>query len=69
MLRAELSAATEPVTIVWLGRTAIAGIEPGRTLAVEGKLSVQRGRKVIYNPRYELAPGGPPSVTAREQPG
>jgi hypothetical protein len=42
--------------VIWLGRKHIRGIEPGRVLAVEGTLSVQGGRKIIYNPRYELAP-------------
>lgn len=59
-LRAELGGGDDKVTIIWLGRTHITGIEPGRVLAVEGTLSVQGGRKVIYNPRYELAPGAAP---------
>lgn len=53
-LRAELGGGDEKVTIIWLGRNHIIGIEPGRELAVEGMLTVQDGRKVIYNPRYEL---------------
>jgi hypothetical protein len=58
-LRAELGGGSEPVTIVWLGREHIPGIEPGRPLTVEGRLTRQRGRTVIYNPRYELAAGHP----------
>jgi hypothetical protein len=42
------------VTLVWLGRRRIAGIEPGCSLVVEGRLGVNRGEYVIYNPRYEL---------------
>jgi hypothetical protein len=60
-LRAELGGGPERVTIVWLGRERIPGIEPGRVLAVEGRLTRQRGRSVIYNPRYELAAAGPPA--------
>ncbi len=62
-LRAELRLPDAPgggpdrVTLVWLGRNRITGIEPGRVLTVEGTLTRQRGRKIIYNPRYELGRG------------
>ena len=61
MLRAELGGGADRVTVIWLGRTHITGIEPGRTLAVEGILSQQGGRKIMYNPRYDLgaAAAGP----------
>ena len=54
MLQAELGGGADRITVIWLGRTRIAGIEPGRALAVEGTLSQQRGRKIMYNPRYDL---------------
>ena len=57
MLRAEFGAGQDAVTVIWLGRTSIPGIEPGRPLAVEGTLALRRGHKVMYNPRYELSPG------------
>lgn len=53
-LEAELYDGTDVVDLVWLGRRRIAGIEPGRRLCAEGLVSVQDGRKVIFNPRYEL---------------
>jgi RecG-like helicase len=53
-LEAELFDGTEGVTLVWMGRRRIPGIEPGRTLRVRGRLSVRDGRKVIYNPFYEI---------------
>lgn len=53
-LRAEVASERGGVTVIWLGRTHIPGVEPGRVLAVEGTLSVQRGRPTIYNPRYDL---------------
>ena len=56
MLRAELGGGQDAVTIIWLGRTSIPGIEPGRAVAVEGALALRHGRKVMYNPRYELRP-------------
>lgn len=55
-LEAELWDGSGTVTLVWLGRHRIAGIEPGRTLVVRGRISVKDGQKVIYNPFYELQP-------------
>lgn len=56
VLQAELGSGPGRIRLVWLGRSSIPGIEPGRLLAVEGTLSLQRGRRTIYNPRYHLVP-------------
>lgn len=53
-LEAELFDGTEGVTLVWLGRRRIPGIEPGRTIKVHGRIAERAGRKVLYNPYYEL---------------
>ncbi|RLP10676.1 OB-fold nucleic acid binding domain-containing protein [Propionibacterium australiense] len=53
-LEAELSDGTGTVTVVWMGRRRIAGVTVGRTLRVTGLIGEHRGRRVIYNPRYEL---------------
>jgi hypothetical protein len=53
-LEAELFDGTEGVTLIWLGRRRIPGIEPGRTMRVRGRLAVRDGRKVLYNPFYEI---------------
>jgi hypothetical protein len=53
-LEAELFDGTEGVTLVWLGRRRIAGIEPGRTIKARGRIALRDGRKVLYNPYYEL---------------
>lgn len=53
-LEAELFDGTEGVTLVWLGRRRIPGIEPGRTVRAHGRIAVRDGRKVLYNPYYEL---------------
>jgi hypothetical protein len=55
-LEAELFDGSGSVTLVWLGRRRIPGIEPGRSLTAEGRLAVRDDRKVIYNPRYFLEP-------------
>jgi hypothetical protein len=53
-LEAELYDGSDVIDLVWLGRRRIAGIEPGRLMRAEGLVSVQDGRKVMFNPRYEL---------------
>jgi hypothetical protein len=54
-VKAELFDGTEAVTLVWLGQRRIAGIEPGRTLRVRGRLGkLENGSKAIYNPHYEI---------------
>ncbi|MCU1591710.1 MAG: nucleic acid binding OB-fold tRNA/helicase-type [Frankiales bacterium] len=53
-LEAELYDGTGTVTLIWLGRRRIRGIDPGRSLVVHGRLTRQDGRPTIYNPAYEL---------------
>lgn len=54
-VKAELFDGTEAVSLVWLGQRRIAGIEPGRTLRVHGRLGkLENGAKAIYNPHYEI---------------
>lgn len=53
---AELDDGTGSVWLVWMGRREIAGIEVGRRLRAEGRLSRSGAGRTIYNPRYELLP-------------
>jgi hypothetical protein len=55
-LEAELYDGSDVVTLVWLGRRHITGIEPGRGLTARGRVAVRDDSKVIYNPHYELDP-------------
>jgi hypothetical protein len=58
-LEAELYDGSGTVTLVWLGRRRIRGIEPGRTLVAHGRLTRRDGQPTLYNPAYELqATGG-----------
>jgi hypothetical protein len=57
-LEAELYDGTGAVSVVWLGRRRIAGIEPGRQLVAHGRVTTAQGRPVLFNPRYELRPTG-----------
>jgi hypothetical protein len=53
-LEAELNDGSEVIRLVWMGQPRINGIEPGRALTVEGMVGVHRGRKTMFNPRYQL---------------
>jgi RecG-like helicase len=53
-LQAELYDGTDGVTLIWVGRRRIPGIEPGRRIKVRGRVAMRNGRKVLYNPYYEL---------------
>ncbi|MFB9311894.1 OB-fold nucleic acid binding domain-containing protein [Nocardioides plantarum] len=56
-LEAELYDGSGVLTIVWLGRRRIAGIDPGRSVQVRARIGVHDGHRIIYNPRYELISG------------
>jgi len=60
-LEVELRDGSGAVALVWLGRRQIPGIDPGRTLKVSGRISCHDGRRLIYNPRYELLAAPAPS--------
>ena len=53
-LEADLWDGSDVVTLVFLGRRSITGIEPGRQLTARGRIAIRDDRKVIYNPYYEL---------------
>lgn len=57
-LEAELYDGTGTVTLVFLGRRRIRGIDAGRSLVARGRLTTHEGRPTLYNPAYELRPTG-----------
>ncbi|HSJ59758.1 MAG TPA: OB-fold nucleic acid binding domain-containing protein [Jiangellaceae bacterium] len=57
-LEAELFDGTDVLTLIWLGRRRIGGIDCGRKLIASGRISTVEGRRVMYNPRYQLLPAG-----------
>jgi amino acid transporter len=64
-MEAELWDGTGRVTLVWLGRREIAGIQPGRRIVVHGRLTSQHGHRTIFNPSYELHAAGDIPSTGR----
>ncbi|AZM91669.1 OB-fold nucleic acid binding domain-containing protein [Streptomyces sp. NPDC004126] len=57
-LEAELFDGSAALDVVWLGRRSIVGIEPGRRMIASGRVSMSHGRRVLFNPKYELRPLG-----------
>lgn len=53
-LEAELYDGSGSVSIVWLGRRRIPGITCGRPLKAAGLITLDEGRRVMFNPWYEL---------------
>ncbi len=53
-LEADLTDGSGSVTLVWMGRRTIAGVEPGRRLRAEGLVNRNGVNAVIYNPKYRL---------------
>jgi hypothetical protein len=49
------------VTLVFLGRTRVAGLHLGSRLEAEGMVGESRERLVILNPVYRLLADGPPA--------
>lgn len=55
-LEADLYDGSDTVTLVWIGRRRIAGIDCGRRLVAMGRVASVDGRRVMFNPRYDLLP-------------
>lgn len=51
---ADVSDDTGLVHLVWLGRRRLTGIVPSRKISARGRVALRDGRKVIFNPEYEL---------------
>lgn len=53
-LAAELYDGSDALTLVFLGRREVPGIEAGRHIVAEGLVADLEGKRTMYNPRYEL---------------
>jgi hypothetical protein len=57
-LVAELYDGSGSLSLIWLGRRRIPGINPGRQLVAFGRVTYDGEQPVIFNPHYELRPVG-----------
>jgi RecG-like helicase len=55
-LEVELYDGSGTVSVVFLGRRRIPGVDAGRTMVVNGRLTCNTEHPTIYNPKYELKP-------------
>lgn len=55
-LEVDLYDGSGTVTLVFLGRKHIPGIEAGRSVRASGRVVAREGGSTIFNPRYELLP-------------
>ncbi|MEZ5085126.1 MAG: OB-fold nucleic acid binding domain-containing protein [Tessaracoccus sp.] len=53
-LSAELSDGTGSVQLIWMGRSALDCVLPGRTVKATGCVAELEGRLAIYNPDFEV---------------
>ena len=53
-LEALLYDGTGEITVVWMGRRSIPGLDLGTRLVVEGMVADQRGERRIVNPAFEF---------------
>jgi hypothetical protein len=58
--RYTLADETGEVDLMFLGRVAIRGLEPGRRCSAEGTAANRDGWLAIWNPRYQLHPADAP---------
>lgn len=53
-LEAEIYDGTGHLTLVWLGRRRLSGVEVGRTIQAVGRVTCPDGQPMMYNPEYDL---------------
>jgi RecG-like helicase len=55
-LEAVIADETAAITVAFLGRRSLGGVQPGSNLTVEGMVGQRDGKLVILNPAYRLGP-------------
>ncbi|WP_370892167.1 OB-fold nucleic acid binding domain-containing protein [Janibacter sp. GXQ6167] len=55
-LVADLYDGSQQISLTWLGRRQIRGINPGVTLRATGRVCHPKGVATIFNPAYEIVP-------------
>lgn len=56
VLEATVGDGSGSLALAFLGRRAVAGVEPGRALVAAGTVAVHAGRRVVMNPLIWLKP-------------
>ena len=53
-VEATFSDGSEAITLIWMGRREIPGVNAGREMKVEGRVLMVEGERRMYNPRDSL---------------
>ncbi|HEV3449945.1 MAG TPA: amino acid permease [Acidimicrobiia bacterium] len=64
-LECTITDGTGRITVVFLGRRHIAGIEPGARVVIDGIVGTRSGQLIILNPDYRLLPNDAPTPTKK----
>lgn len=57
-LEAEVNDGSGEVRLIWMGRSRLECLMPGRHIRVTGRLAEEDGKPVIFNPDFEVIPAG-----------
>ena len=55
-LEAEVYDGTGHITLVWIGHRRLSGVEVGRPISAQGRVTCPQGDATIFNPVYRLYP-------------
>lgn len=55
-LEAEVFDGSGHITLVWIGHRRLAGVDVGRPISADGRVTCPQGKPTIYNPTYRLYP-------------
>ncbi len=55
-LEAEVYDGSGHITLVWIGHRSLSGVDVGRPISAQGRVTCPHGQATIFNPTYRLFP-------------
>ena len=55
-LEAEVYDGSGHITLVWIGHRRLSGVDVGRPISAQGRVTCPQGQVTIFNPTYRLYP-------------
>lgn len=55
-LEAEVYDGTGHITLIWIGHRRLSGVDVGRPISAQGRVTCPQGQPTIFNPTYRLYP-------------
>ncbi len=62
-LEAEVYDGSGHITLVWIGHRRLSGVDTGRPITAQGRVTCPQGRPTIFNPTYRLHPSPTEALT------